>query len=394
MKNGFKVQSSKIPFYSAFFIYIILMMYGTTMFMEIVPVTSMMYTIARTFLIFSTVYLCWVKKRLFSKVQFRYIVIIGIILLVVVISTRYTTILDSFLLCLLATSLDIREICKHYLKISVPFLLITVGASLTGVIQNYTVYVDNRIRLSYGFIYPTDFAAHIFYVWLAYWGSAKNDFKYRNMILPIFMAFFLYDKSYAKLDSILFIAGAVFLLFVSFCEKKEKTEWLYKLGMMSFPACMILSVLASYLYRKSSFLQWLDVLLTHRISSGDDAFSKYGFSLFGHYIRQQGFGWTPNGFDNSFGYFFIDNGYHTIILCYGILFTIIVLASYLYSIRFHYNAGNFRIVAILILISISNLVDCRFLNPGYSPFFVLFFCPWIMNVRSNNIKINNLIISK
>ena len=94
----------------------------------------------------------------------------------------------------------------------------------------------------------------------------------------------------------------------------------------------------------------------------------------------QGNGWSPKGFDESFGYVFVDNAYIATVLCYGVIFFVIVLISYFYAMYNFYLWGENRLTIIFILVSISNLIDNKYLDPGYSPFFVIFYGYFLFNM--------------
>ena len=158
------IKQSELLFYMVFLYYIILMMYGGTMIMEKVPVQSWMYLIGRLLLVTSIICSFILNSIKINVKFFRNVIIIGLIISIIVLSTGYTVLFDAFLLSVLASNLNLKTIFRYYFIVSSVFLVIVVLASLTGIIQNLVFLLGNIRRQSLGFIYPTDFASHLFYL--------------------------------------------------------------------------------------------------------------------------------------------------------------------------------------------------------------------------------------
>ena len=63
----------------------------------------------------------------------------------------------------------IRKILKVYLIVEIPMIICTMIVGYTGVITNLVYHRGDQVRMSFGFIYPTDFAAGIVFmitVWI------------------------------------------------------------------------------------------------------------------------------------------------------------------------------------------------------------------------------------
>ena len=373
-RNG-RVKYRELWFFITYTCYIILTMYGTTMFMEHLQVSSVAYTLCRFGLLLSLSGLIITNSLKYTKKKLTAILVLGTLIIYIACTTQYTILIDTYLLCICASEISISKICKVYCCTAGLFGVITVLASAVGIIQNLTFTVDSHVRNSFGFIYPTDFAAHCFYFWLAYMGIKKRSFKFKELIISICISIFLYFACYAKLNAVLFCVGGIL-----FWITDKNFKWLYqkmikKIIIYVFPILFLASVLSAVFYTDNFIWTNLDNLFTHRLSSGHDAYMQYGLSVFGQYIKQQGYGWSVGGFDADFGYFFIDNGYLKLLLCYGVLLAVVVTVSSVIVMKRFYQRRNHNMILILLLIAISNFIDGRFLEIAYSSYFMLYLCP-------------------
>lgn len=89
-----------------------------------------------------------------------------------VIARRYSgadALLETRLLIAGANDIDYRKILKVYLIVEIPMIICTMIVGYTGVITNLVYHRGDQVRMSFGFIYPTDFAAGIVFmitVWI------------------------------------------------------------------------------------------------------------------------------------------------------------------------------------------------------------------------------------
>ena len=89
-----------------------------------------------------------------------------------VIARRYSgadALLETGLLIAGANDIDYRKILKVYLIVEIPMIICTMIVGYTGVITNLVYHRGDQVRMSFGFIYPTDFVAGIVFmitVWI------------------------------------------------------------------------------------------------------------------------------------------------------------------------------------------------------------------------------------
>lgn len=86
-------------------------------------------------------------------------------------SYSYAFIYELAVLLFLAHGMEFRKILTVHLAVSLAVTLVTVTLALSGRIENLTYYQEAhnyRARMAFGFLYPTDFCAHLFFMTLSY----------------------------------------------------------------------------------------------------------------------------------------------------------------------------------------------------------------------------------
>ena len=135
-------------------------------------------------------------------------------------------ILAFFLLLFGARGFSFRKLMKWYTIVIEILFMITVVASQTGYVENLIYdFEDRNIRISFGFTYPTIFAAHLFFLFLCLWYLAGDRWNLILAILSLLASCLVYIGSEARLSSICFLALAVILVL-----RKIKIRWMCKQG--------------------------------------------------------------------------------------------------------------------------------------------------------------------
>jgi len=368
----------EIIFTLAYGFYLLICFYGTTMFMEKAYISSLIYTVVRLLILGCAFAMIVITRRKFSVIQLVSTAIMGLLMLLIVFSTGYTTLIDLYAICLFLFFIKPRIVFEIFTISMFCFMGITILACAFGIIKNIGFNQSEHIRYAFGFIYPTDFAAHCLYLLLSYYVIKKRKISFMDIVACIIIAYLLYSFSFARLDSILIILSII--LFVIFQAKPTliHSKVVKALFIFSFPVMLVLSILLVFNYNPSNLIfKSINLLINNRLDQAYIGWNKYGLSLFGKAIKMQGYGWSAAGFDNELGYFFIDNGYIQTLLCYGVLFTFIITICVIIVQRYYINKGNWKLCLALFIISVSNLIDCRYLAIAYSPFFFLFLYPFM-----------------
>ena len=167
--------------------------------------------------------------------KFTFFYILTVILLLVTSSivfmhTGGTNFLLYSLLILLLYDADIDVILKTYVIVSGAIVLGVFLLSILGVIPNLQ-FAQVRssgfvIRNSFGFIYPTDFASHCFYLFIAWGYVLRKRLIVLRTLVGLSLAFFIIKFCDARLNALsVLVATVIFIVMYVTKEKKIKNLW-------------------------------------------------------------------------------------------------------------------------------------------------------------------------
>lgn len=252
-------------------------------------------------------------------------------------------------------------------------MVVAFAASQMGWIENLVYVTDARgERNSFGIIYPTDFAAHVFYLVIAASCLMEDKIKVWKTIPIISLAFFVYTKCDARTSFLCMILLVGVLLFIKyFKDKMENNSPIYYMtnSLMILLAGIYIVLTHAFNIEDERMLKINDIL-SYRLYYSDIAIQKYEYKLFGQNIEQKGWG---NGFDIDYEYFFLDDSYIRVALMYGVvLFVVMLIIFYLCGIY----AINCRRVIVLFgisIIAVHCFMEHHILDIAYNPMICFLF---------------------
>lgn len=171
-----------------------------------------------------------------------------------------------------------------------------------------------------------------------------------------------------------FYLGTIFLAFF-LIESLFKNHWkitsrLRPLGMAA-PGIVGVGTIVCYLVYNSSSAMWqaVDQFLTGRLALGDAAIQTYGINLFGHDIT-----WIGNGiFPSDAAYNYVDCSYIQLMLSYGALFIIAVIAIYVIAAIKAVRIKDYTLVWVLFFVSVYAVTEPYLVNLAATPLIILAF---------------------
>lgn len=368
-------QNGEKLFLSVFFVHVIFMCLGTTMF----KLPHFVFAIEK----YLTLFLIMLKIILFDKYDKKQL-LFGTVLLVdsflVLGSSTYQNVLIFSVVLLGCKDVDFVKILKLYAFGTVVVLLAAFVASRLDVIEDlvYTRIMGDTLveRNSFGTIYPTDFAAHIFFLLTAYYYLMKDSLRKLHLLAGIFLSSVVYIYCYTRLDSITMLLLIIGLTFVKFgdifiCNKNAFVYRFKKLVISIIPYLPVMGFL--FMYFMSYFFQanitifrLFDTLLSGRLRLGNKALEDYRLTLFGQPVLMNGNGGSLVNLDGN--YFFIDCSYLYVYLRYGIIFLLLVfLIHYLCCKKFKEDIVFLTIVAV---IAVNCAVAHHMVDLAYNPFYL------------------------
>lgn len=320
-----------------------------------------------------------VAKIIFSKqYELKDVVIAAIIVgafgLSAVLS-GYIELIQIGLLIAGAKNVDFKKILKVYVIIGLLMMTVALVLSQTGVIVDIITYTPRKInggmRHSYGSIYPTDFAAHVFYLIMAIacafeWGKKKWMLYVATLVISGLVMY----KCLALTTTICLVMFVVLAIVVELALKRENAfSKIFEkvLELSPIILALVFFVLCKLYTVGNAIMEKINVVLSKRVEIGNSAFEKYNIKLFGQFIKEQGWGGLPEGVDES-QYFFLDDSYIRILLEYGLVLFIVVMVLYTLSIKRAFDKKQTMIAVALVAIGMHSFMEHHYLEVAYNPF--------------------------
>jgi len=331
-------------------------------------------------LMFAGLALVLLKIFLFDDLDLKWLAIDAIVLILLLITWRTSKEFSLFsmgIFVLGARNVDFKRIIKIYFYAGMLLLAFVVISAMGGLIRNlvYRRDMTNIVRQSFGIAYPTDFAAHVLYLILAYAYLKFGKIKWYDYAVFLAAAVFLVKFSDARLSAYAIILSIPVL----WIGQRAQTDHLLSRFIASFYWTVpILSaylvIIASYFFTPSNkILTKVNNASSGRLFLGHKAISEYGFSMFGKQIIEHGWG-GANGVKMSqnapANYFFVDSSFLRMTILYGIIMAIIILLAMTKISWESFQKGSFALASIIVIVSVSAMVEQRLLDLAYDPFLI------------------------
>lgn len=289
--------------------------------------------------------------------------------------TGYVILYDTILLLVGAYNVYYKKILKVYLLIAIPFTIYTIIASQLGLVVNLIYNQEGRIRESFGFVYPTDFAARIFFIFVAWILIRELKCTIGELLFMLLTVCLLnvYSDTRCSEITIILLAFGIFILKVLL--KKEKYKKLYSifanmiraLGIIiPLMATVLMTLLCRFYIPSNPIMAFLNKILSERLKLGKKIFDYYDIPLMGQYILMSGNGGTT---EKPEDYTYIDCSYLNILMRFGVLiFIVTILILWIIVLK---NYSNMVILGTLIIICIHSMIEHHMLEFYYNIFIIL-----------------------
>lgn len=275
-----------------------------------------------------------------------------------------------------AKGLGFNNIVKWYFWIGLFFCIATIIGSQIGLVKSHDVYINtlsSRLsfalsgkRLSFGYIWPTDFATHCFFILLVYWYIRKAELTIKEILLFVIIAIVILYYTDAKLGAgCILLLPIMTLLYRLIRNTKPK---IYVILIFSIPIFTILAIASTLMYQYSNFTWFFidSVILAGRLHLGNEAISIYGIPFWGQKIRMYG-GETEGAYYN-----YIDSSFIQLIVIYGIVYAILIITAYTIIAYKAYKRKDYILIIAVLMAGISGLIAQHFLQICMNPFLIAF----------------------
>ena len=233
-------------------------------------------------------------------------------------------ILLLMLLMIGGKDISFRKIVYIHMLTIASLLIITMGSTAIGLIENVVYAPEERsvIRYAFGMTYPTNFAAYVFYLTMDYWYWRGKNLSYFDIGITALLGIFVFVFCGARCSTICFCLGVIFMFFY---KHRLENKGLAVLLSMSMSFASIGSILLSMFYTyRNPYLVKLDSLLSSRLRLGRKGIDIYGFRLWGQAISMNG---NAEG-EYAGKYFFLDSSYLQCGIIYGVVIMGLILLAF------------------------------------------------------------------
>ena len=284
-----------------------------------------------------------------------------------------------------AYGVSFRKIVKAYCGIGIQFLLFCIVASQTGLVLDIVFDMSSSLRgfrHSFGFIYPTDFAAYVVYLVLGYSWLRGKKITWVELEMLAFWGLGIYylcdtRTSFSCLMIFILLLMCEKILYSSNCRVTSKirmskfSDAVKFISAYSVIFSSLLMVLFAMCYSKSTILCAIDHLVAGRISMSNLTIKQYGMKFLGQEIKMQGNGYSESKvLDN---YFFIDCSYIKMIVCYGLVVSILIWIAYTILGQRALKTNDAYLIWTLGIIGLHCSMEHHLTEIAYNPFMLALF---------------------
>lgn len=299
------------------------------------------------------------------------------------IASRRGAFLDVIVLMVGAANIKPKQIVKLYTVCASVFLAVAFVCSISGIIVDYTTYrvmnmiqIGTRERHSFGINYPTDFAAHVFFIYISYYylRYGKRKIKLLDYVIAAAIIVFLDFYCDARFSEVLIGLSLVLFTLADYKPRLFDKKLIKTAVLWVFPLSAIFTIGVTTLYKSSSAL-WIlidQMLFSKRLSIGSRMLSKHGISLFGQEILMQGLGFKVSGYDTSIGTTYLDSSYMQLYLLYGLFATVFIIVISMMCCHKVNQENDTIMKCIVLLLAISCILNQYLLIISYNPFIIVF----------------------
>ncbi len=280
-----------------------------------------------------------------------------------------------------AKKVPFDRILKIFLITVGGMLAVTAAAACAGLITNL-VYLQPepdgslRVRSACGTTYPTTFSEFVFFLSCAWLYLRRRKLNLADPALCAGIGVFLKMKCDAKTDALcmLLLAAIAGWLLIRGRLPGKATGFFHRISVLLTGTMPLLAggiILAARFYDPDNPLMFrINTILNTRLSLGKKGFRKYGVSLLGTAVKYKT---TGGKLEEVKNYFNLDSSYLMILINFGILMFLVLLALFVWSAFRAWEEQDVMLLLLLTLIAAESFMENRLIQAQYDIFLLIFF---------------------
>lgn len=304
-----------------------------------------------------------IKIIFFDRHTMLEYLIISIFLLVSLISaykSKQPNIFYYSVMIVSAKNIELKRIVANYFFLTAALLIMVTTLSFIGIIPDLQFWRDNKIRHSLGLLYPTVYAAKVFFLATSFFFMKNFKLSLSETIGILVIAYVSYIYTGGRLDFFLLVLTTILLYTLTFLDNKYLKPLSFLSVFSPILSTGIAWVTAKYYNPADTIFYYLNILFSGRLTLGRQAINMYQVKPFGQVIYEQGLGGIE-GLNNIVNkYFFIDSSYLAILIKNGWIFYVILICLITYKLFVYYRAKQYKFLIIYGIICVNSLVATFF----------------------------------
>lgn len=281
--------------------------------------------------------------------------------------------------CVIVGAKDIpfRAIVKFHFIIAAFFCLFNMLVSEMGWVRKTFSFVsterDNYLgdfveRKDYGYGWSTDYALHVFFIFLDFWILQKGKLKFAGLTVYIYAIYFVIVNCDARLAAggVLLIIIFTVILLKAIANGTQLNRTVTLLLIYGVPLFAGLTMYVTINFDPTNiYYLGLDLLLSHRLSLGYNAIQDVGIPWFGQVFLMYG---AINSGIGDTEYNYLDSSYVQSFVIWGVVLTVVWIYAYIIIAK---HAEKRKDYSLLSAVFISGLVGIIAQFSCFIPYCVL-----------------------
>lgn len=282
--------------------------------------------------------------------EFAIIILAVVILILSTYISGSLYLVSSFSFILLSIDVNIERAIRHIKPFYFTVLFGIVGSALLGIINNDVKYMyvsatnTHTFRSSMGFTNPNSFSAGIIQVsMLLLYNDKGKKIPLWRVILALLIAAISYN--YSKTKTIIIVCVvlvAAYIIEILFAGNKYTRHFFHALTFSPIICCFV-SLFGIIKYDATNHTwQFLNMLLSNRLSYCHAVYNDYGWSIFGQAIVMT---------EGKHIVYILDNAYAQLGFKFGIIWLVIYMILLYRTMQKAYDDGSYNRVILLSVMS-------------------------------------------
>jgi hypothetical protein len=269
--------------------------------------------------------------------------------------------------------IDYRKAIQYACSVNLAVILMTFLYTFAIDPAKNMVFVSTvRIRSTAGLSYPTNAASLVLYLCLMLFAVGRRVSAGVTLITglaSLILSRFYFDANTSTICSLMFLVVIIYVLADEYFFQKFNLKWLDRIiYAVSFAALPILGgvifALSMAYGNENALAIKINSILHNRIKYTFLGISTEGVTWLGKYVEMIGAS-TP-GLARSADYNYLDNSVVQMVICFGILASICIVAMWLYILYRSVKGRNIRILLIAIIIAAHSFELPNFFKFAYN----------------------------